>query len=62
MLIELTKGEILNNGIDDNGNGFIDESMDMIGYAYADGMVNLNFKFVLIIMVMVQLTKKLIRE
>ena len=45
MLIELTKGEILNNGIDDNGNGFIDESMDMIGYAYADGMVNLNFKF-----------------
>ena len=40
MLIELVVGEIPNNGIDDNGNGFIDETMDMVGLAYGDGMVN----------------------
>ena len=40
MLRELVVGEVPNNGIDDNGNGFIDETMDMIGLAYGDGMVN----------------------
>ena len=40
MLKELTVGEVPNNGIDDNGNGFIDETMDMVGYAYGDGMIN----------------------
>ncbi|MCH8327279.1 MAG: carboxypeptidase regulatory-like domain-containing protein, partial [Candidatus Marinimicrobia bacterium] len=40
LLADLVVGEIPNNGIDDNGNGFIDETLDMVGLIYADGKDN----------------------
>jgi len=38
MLIDILDGEIANNGIDDNGNGFIDENLDWAGLYYRDGI------------------------
>ncbi|MEE9161777.1 MAG: carboxypeptidase regulatory-like domain-containing protein [Candidatus Neomarinimicrobiota bacterium] len=36
----MISGEIAGNGIDDNGNGLIDETVDDVGLAYADGIDN----------------------
>lgn len=36
----MLEGEIAGNGIDDNGNGLIDETSEHIGLAYADGIDN----------------------
>ncbi|MCH7763604.1 MAG: TonB-dependent receptor [Candidatus Marinimicrobia bacterium] len=43
MLLELTAGEIPDNGIDDNGNGFIDENLSWVGLFYRD---NIDEKFI----------------
>ncbi len=38
MLIEISSGEIPDNGIDDNGNGFIDENLDWVDLFYRDNI------------------------
>lgn len=46
MILQLMPGEIPGNGIDDNGNGFIDENESWSnngGIAYADGIYNWSF-------------------